>query len=126
MRRVAILMTTLALTLSGLMVSPAHADTAGIDWTKRTGIAGLWDAVAYGNGKFVAVSETPESWGASGGKYGAEKWVEEGNESWPTSDSVALFCVSISEEGQKKFNWTFQQQIESSDACSRAFVDGLK
>ena len=58
MRRVAILMTTLALTLSGLMVSPAHADTAGIDWTKRTGIAGLWDAVAYGNGKFVAVSET--------------------------------------------------------------------
>lgn len=75
---------------------------------------------------FVAVSETPESWGASGGKYGAEKWVEEGNESWPTSDSVALFCVSISEEGQKKFNWTFQQQLESSDACSRAFVDGLK
>jgi hypothetical protein len=37
-----------------------------------------------------------------------------------------MYCVSISESGQKDFNWTFQQQIQSTDACTEAFVDGLK
>jgi uncharacterized protein YceK len=75
----------------------------------------------------VAVTETPESWGASGGSYGAEQWVEvEKNKSWPTAESLALFCVSIAEQGQKKFNWTFAQQLKSTTACNRAFVDGLK
>ena len=73
----------------------------------------------------VAVSETPESWGVSGGRYGSEQWLEEGNQSFPTAESLALFCVTVAEEGQKKFEWTFQQQLDSTDACTKAFVDGL-
>jgi uncharacterized protein YceK len=43
-------------------------------------------------------SETPESWGASGGSYGAEQWVEvEKNKNWPSAESVALFCVTVAE-----------------------------
>jgi hypothetical protein len=75
----------------------------------------------------IEVAETPESWGARAGSYGAEEWVKkEGKGIFPTSDSVAMYCVSISESGQKDFNWTFQQQIQSTDACTEAFVDGLK
>ena len=71
--------------------------------------------------------ETPESWGARGGSYGAKQWVETREKGdWPTTESAALFCADISESGQKKFNWTFEQVIKSADACSRAFVDGLK
>jgi hypothetical protein len=73
----------------------------------------------------VEVAESPESWGNAGGSYGAENWRETNPGSWPTSDSVAAYCVSIGESGQKKFNWTIQQVIESTDACSKAFVEGL-
>jgi hypothetical protein len=73
----------------------------------------------------VEVAESPESWGSAGGSYGAENWRETNPGSWPTSDSVAAYCVSIGESGQKKFNWTIQQVIESTDACSKAFVEGL-
>jgi hypothetical protein len=75
----------------------------------------------------IEAVETPSSWGESGGSYGAEEWVEKnGKGLLPTTDSAALFCVSIAESGQKKFNWNFQQTIEATDACTRAFVDGLK
>ena len=73
----------------------------------------------------VEVAESPESWGAAGGSYGAKNWLETNPGSWPTSDSVAAYCVSIAETGQKKFNWTVQQVFESTDACSEAFVEGL-
>jgi uncharacterized protein YceK len=73
----------------------------------------------------VTVAESPESWGADGGSYGAKNWLETNPDSWPSSDSVAAYCVSIAETGQKKFNWTLQQVYESTDACSEAFVEGL-
>jgi uncharacterized protein YceK len=74
----------------------------------------------------VQVAESPESWGAAGGSYGAEEWTKtEPNGVYPSSDSVATYCVSIAESGQKKFNWTIQQVFESTDACSKAFVEGL-
>ena len=73
----------------------------------------------------VEVAESPESWGAAGGSYGAKNWLETNPGSWPTSDSVAAYCVSIAETGQKKFNWTVQQVFESTDACSEAVVEGL-
>ena len=73
----------------------------------------------------VEVAESPESWGAAGGSYGAKNWLETNPGSWPTSDSVAAYCVSIAETGQKKFIWTVQQVFESTDACSEAFVEGL-
>jgi len=71
--------------------------------------------------------ETPEAWGKRAGSYGAEEWVKnEGKGILPTSESVALYCTTISESGQKDLSWTFEQQIESTQACVRAFVDGLK
>ena len=90
-------------------------------------VFGLILAIALSGCGFVAVSETPESWGASGGNYGAKRWIEdESKNGWPSSEGVALFCVNIAEEGQKEFNWTFQQQLDSTDACTKAFVDGLR
>ena len=75
----------------------------------------------------IEIAETPESWGTRAGSYGAEEWVKnEGKGIFPTSDSVAMYCVSVSESGQKDFNWTFQQLVQSTDACAEAFVDGLK
>ena len=71
--------------------------------------------------------ETPESWGKRAGSFGAEEWVKsEGNGILPTSESVALYCTTVSESGQKDFSWTFEQQMKSTQACVRAFVDGLK
>ena len=70
---------------------------------------------------------TPESWGASGGSYGAKQWIEtHGKGVWPSTDSASIYCVTIAEEGQKKFSWTFEQALKSADACVKAFVDGLK
>ena len=74
----------------------------------------------------VEVAESPESWGASGGSYGAKQWLEtEASGVYPSSDSVAMYCVSIGESGQKKFDWTYEQLIRSTDACTSAFVEGL-
>jgi len=73
----------------------------------------------------IEVAESPESWGTAGGSYGAKNWLETNPGSWPTSDSVAAYCVSVAETGQKKFNWTMQQVFKSTDACAEAFVDGL-
>ena len=73
----------------------------------------------------VEMAESPESWGAAGGSYGAKNWLDSNPGSWPTSDSVAAYCVSIAETGQEKFNWTIQQVFASTDACSKAFVEGL-
>lgn len=75
----------------------------------------------------VEVAESPESWGASGGSYGAEQWLQtEASGVYPSSDSVAMYCVSIGESGQKKFNWTYEQLVRSTDACTEAFVEGLR
>lgn len=75
----------------------------------------------------IKVSESPESWGTSGGSYGAKQWTETNADGdYPTSDSVAMYCVSIGETGQKKFNWTYEQLVKSTDACTDAFVEGLR
>lgn len=75
----------------------------------------------------IEIAETPKSWGANGGSYGAKQWIErQGSGVYPSSDSVALYCVSVGETGQKKFNWTFEQQRKSTDACAEAFLDGLR
>ena len=75
----------------------------------------------------IEIAKTPKSLGEEAGRYGAEEWVKrEGKGIWPSSDSVAVYCVSISEAGQKEYNWTLQQQIQSTDACTTAFVDSLE
>jgi uncharacterized protein YceK len=74
----------------------------------------------------VEVAESPESWGSAGGKYGATQWLEtEAKGTYPSSDSVAVYCVSIGESGQKKFNWTYEQLTKSTEACTESFVEGL-
>jgi hypothetical protein len=75
----------------------------------------------------IQFEESPESWGSTSGTDGAKLWIEkEGSSVYPSSDGVAAFCVSMSEEGQKKFNWTVEEIYASTDACAKAFVDGLQ
>lgn len=79
-----------------------------------------------GCGTVVTREDSPESWGAEAGRYGAEQWIEKnGKNSWPSTDSVAAYCVSITESGQKEFSWTLEEIFQSTDSCSKAFVDGL-
>jgi hypothetical protein len=75
----------------------------------------------------IVVSESPESWGSKSGADGAKLWIEqEGTSVYPSAEGVAGFCVSMTEEGQKKFNWTYEEVFASTEACSKAFVDGLQ
>ena len=74
----------------------------------------------------VELVETPKSWGARAGEYGAEQWAKEGKSGYPSSDAVAAYCVSIGESGQKEFDWTLNQMYEATMACTDAFVSGLK
>ena len=74
----------------------------------------------------VLVSETPESWGKGAGEYAASEWIKNnGSGNWPTTDSTAIYCITISDDGQKKYGWDFQQHLASVDACTKAFVNGL-
>ena len=75
----------------------------------------------------IQISESPKSWGSKSGTDGAKLWVEkQGTSVYPSSDAVAAFCVSMSDEGQKKYNWTIDEQVASTDACAAAFVEGLQ
>jgi hypothetical protein len=79
-----------------------------------------------GCGTELVREESPESWGANAGRYGAEQWIEQNDKSsWPSTDSVAAYCVSIAESGQKEFSWTIEEIYQSTDSCTKAFVDGL-
>jgi hypothetical protein len=79
-----------------------------------------------GCGAELVRENSPESWGANAGSDGAEQWIQQNNmSSWPSTDSVAAYCVSIAESGQKEFGWTIEEVIQATDSCSNAFVDGL-
>jgi hypothetical protein len=79
-----------------------------------------------GCGTVLVREESPESWGDTAGRYGAEQWIEQnGKSSWPSTDSVAAYCVTTSESGQKEFSWTIEELFQATDSCSKAFVDGL-
>jgi uncharacterized protein YceK len=92
---------------------------------KILGLALIFSSTLGGCGT-VVFKETPESWGTDAGIFGAKQWIQEnGKSSWPSTDGVAAYCVNIGESGQKEYNWTIEQLIESTDACSKAFVDEL-
>jgi hypothetical protein len=75
----------------------------------------------------IVFSESPESWGSKSGSDGAKLWIEkQGSSVYPSSEGVASFCVTMGEEGQKRYDWTFEEQFASTEACTSAFVDGLK
>lgn len=74
----------------------------------------------------VQFVESPESWGRQGGEYGSSEWVKiNGTSNYPSSDSVAAYCVIVGEDGEKKYGWSIQQAMASTDACVTAFVAGL-
>ncbi len=74
----------------------------------------------------ISEVETPKSWGEAGGKAGAQMWIEEyGKSGYPSTESSAAYCVDISEDGMKRFDWSFEQAMESTEACVKSFVDGL-
>ena len=75
---------------------------------------------------FVAAPLTPKEWGNGAGEYAAEEWIKtNGVNRYPTADSIALYCVNISEDGQKKYDWTFVEAYEATMACTEAFAKGL-
>ena len=77
-------------------------------------------------GAVQIVDESPESWGKSAGEYASSEWVSKsGRGNLPTSDSTAMYCITISDEGQKEYDWTYEQHLSSVDACIEAFVKGL-
>ena len=77
-------------------------------------------------GAVQIVDESPESWGKSAGEYASAEWVSKsGRGNLPTSDSTAMYCITISDDGQKKYDWTYEQHLSSVDACIEAFVKGL-
>ena len=77
-------------------------------------------------GAVQIVDESPESWGKSAGEYASSEWVSKnGRGNLPTSDSTAMYCITISDDGQKKYDWTYEQHLSSVDACIEAFVKGL-
>jgi len=83
----------------------------------------LWTGTGCG---MVELVTTPESWGTGAGEYGAKEWVKiNGENNYPSAESIAMYCVTVSEDGMKKNSWTFQQQLRSTEACNKAFVEGL-
>lgn len=70
--------------------------------------------------------ESPQSWGSGAGEYAAKEWQKENQGSYPTENGIAAYCVSISETGAKEYGWSFNETIESSDACVESFVKGLE
>ena len=77
-------------------------------------------------GAVQIVDESPESWGTSAGEYASSEWVSNnGRGNLPTVDSTSIYCITISDEGQKKYEWSYEEHLSSVDACIEAFVKGL-
>ena len=75
---------------------------------------------------FIESVTTPKEWGTEAGRYASGEWIDKnGGNSYPTADSIALYCVNISEDGQKKYDWTVREAYESTMACTEAFARGL-
>lgn len=73
----------------------------------------------------VSSTSTPQGWGTAAGSYGSAEWMKLHPGEYPTSESIAMYCVSIAEDGQKKYDWTIANQMKSSDSCVSSFVKGL-
>ena len=75
---------------------------------------------------FVETPPTPQEWGNGAGQYASEEWIKKNGENkYPTADSIALYCVNISEDGQKNYDWTVSETYDSTMACTEAFAKGL-
>jgi hypothetical protein len=73
----------------------------------------------------ISIVDSPRSWGIKAGEYGSSEWKTNNQSNYPSSESIAMYCVAIAEDGLAKLNWTFAQQMESTEACVQSFVDGL-
>ena len=75
---------------------------------------------------FVEIPPTPQEWGTEAGNYASEEWIKKnGSSNYPTADSIAMYCVNIAEDGQKKYDWTISEGYESTQACVKAFAQRL-
>jgi hypothetical protein len=75
---------------------------------------------------FAETPPTPKQWGKGAGEYGSKQWLEEkGNGVFPSAEGIATYCVNISEDGLKNYDWTIAQAYESTQACTDAFSRGL-
>jgi len=85
----------------------------------------LLSTVFLSSCSIIPVSETPQSWGEKAGKFAAADWKKNHPGEWPTTNSVALYCVNIAGKEISKFDWDYSQQIVASDSCISSFVNGI-
>ncbi len=75
---------------------------------------------------FVETPPTPKEWGYGAGQYASEEWIKKnGTNKYPSAEGMAMFCVNISEDGQKNYDWTVAEAYDSTMACTEAFAKGL-
>lgn len=74
---------------------------------------------------FVEIPPTPREWGTKAGMYASEEWTKKNPNKYPTADSIAVYCVKISEDGQKTYDWTVAEMFLSTKACTKSFAIGL-
>lgn len=74
----------------------------------------------------VELNESPESWGKRAGDSASSDWVSKnGKGNLPTVSSTSIYCITISDDGQTKYGWSYEEHLSSVDACLEAFVKGL-
>ncbi len=92
----------------------------------RSFISGVASSLLLVGCTFVELPPTPKEWGTEAGNYASREWIKKnGKDSYPTAESIAMYCVNISEDGQKKYDWTVKEAYESTMACTDSFARGL-
>ena len=118
--------------MSGLVLNPARAGDAGIDWTARSAPVEDWDSIAYGNGKFVAVNQNPSgnsvmtsadgiSWTPQSGLNSSWTDVTYGNGLFVAVAWFGPHSVMTSPDG---INWNARTVPEDNQWSSVTFGDG--
>jgi hypothetical protein len=108
----------------------AQCPTAGSNWTVRTAPANTWNAVAYGNGKFVAVGSgssdyvmtSPDgiTWTARTAPAGDWRSIAFGNGKF-----VAVGVDNVVISSTDGITWTTGTAIEYTNWTSVTYGDGL-
>lgn len=70
-------------------------------------------------------SLSPESYGATAGSEAAKSWKAWSTEPQPSTDSAAMFCADIAEEGAEKYRWTVKEIFQAADSCANSFTQEL-
>lgn len=65
---------------------------------------------------------TPSSYGAKAGEDGAQYFKEENPGIQASTDSAAIYCASMAEEGGKIYEWSTTEVFQAADSCSIWFA----